>query len=627
METSYPGSFGEMLQMHRKRQRLTQQQLARKLGIHQNTLGAWERGDYLPATRGTIIELSRCLRLNEEDVSRLLDAGLLTVTPRWSLPYQRNPFFTGRQAILQQLHILLAEKPNVASTRSCVLHGLGGIGKTQTAIEYAYRHAQDYAAVFWMNTETEEALIKSFITTARTLKLPINDLQKRDEIVLVVLEWLNTHRDWLLIFDNVTEKALIQRFVPASRHGSLLFTTRLPTLGTLALHLELEPLSLEESTQFLLSRTGKQLFQQPTVAITAKEIIAMYEIARVMGGLPLALDQAAAYVDESQCGFVLFLALFQRDALQVLQVHPASITYPHCVENIFTGAFARLQQEDRVAAEVLLMCCFLAPENIPETFFSKGASYLNPELRATLTDPFQFNATLKNLLTYALLRRNTLAETLSIHPLVQLILKEQMSEKVQRMWIEQLIHLLDQLLPDERDLFDIHWQIWCEQILPHAQYVLQEAEYFQLVSYERDSLLNKVAMYLSYRAGHDNKQAEALCCCTVSVREQKQLRVDHPNLALTLAGLASTPQQGKYHNEESETDLFDAFLRERCVLSVQASSRAADLWQAYREWTQTRKNIKPLSRQMFAFQLQSKGCYPARTNAYRIWYGIELKGH
>lgn len=658
METSDLKSFSEILKMSRKRQGLTQQQLARKLDIHQNTLGAWERGDYLPATRGMILELGRCLRLNKAEVYQLLEASLLAATPRWNIPYQHNPFFVGRRMILQQIHTLLSEKQNVASNRSCVLHGPGGFGKTQTAIEYAYRYALEYAAVFWINTETEEELLESFVAMSKTLKLSMNSVPTREVLVSMALDWLKTHRDWLLIFDNVVEKALVQRFVPTSCNGALLLTTRLPTLGTLAPRLALPPLSVEESIRLLLSRTVRQPFQQPTTSLSEKEIEAIQEIVRSMDGLPLALDQAAAYIEESQCSFSYFLTLFQYNMLQMLKEHPSSVTYLHSVEQTFVIAFERLKQQNPAAADMLLMCCFLAPEEIPEAFFSQGAAHLNTQLRATLLDPFQFNHALKDLLACALLRRNAVNGTLSIHPLVQTVLKGHMPD--QRTQIAWLIHLLNQLFPAEQSVADKHCWVWCEQMLPHVQYVSQAAKSFQLVSCELDALLNKVTAYFSHRTRCEQTTSRYACplsapALTLHDQQERYQEDTHPVRTMYLehytevfelqerdAAASRLPdreiramyqsvQQDRQmpltedDDEDSASDLFERFLQERCVLSAQASSRTVDLWRVYQEWTQTHEQRLPLSRQMFAFQLQLKGCYPARTNTHRIWHGIELR--
>lgn len=699
METSVLTSFGDLLKAYRKQQGLTQQQLARKLDLHQNTIGAWERGDYLPATRGMILEIARCLHLPEADTFCLLEASLLAAVFYWGLPAQRNPFFSGRQEVLQQVHLLLSRKHNRTSYRACALSGMGGIGKTQTAIEYAYRYARDYAAVLWVNAETEQSLLQSFASIARVLKLPAPT--PCEDVAMPVLSWLMLHRDWLLIFDNVRECTLVRRFVPTSRYGALLVTTRLPTLGTLAPCLELLPLSLEESTQLLLNRAETRALHQYSRPTSSDEMTAARTIAAGMGGLPLALDLAAAYIEEAHCRFAEFLGLHRHNALQVLQVHPASATYPHSVESTFTLAFVRLRQQNPVAARLLSLCCFCAPEDIPEALLVRGAPYLkNRELQEVLCDPVQVQRIFTALLTHAFLRRDAQSQTLRVHRLVQVVLKGQLPEVAQRAWTEQLIHLLNQLFFTEQEQQGTPERAWDEQLLPHVQHVLQLAERWPIASVELASLLCKTAIYLSRHTRRTSREApaspisptpetiypqrpfppdglplphaldrsrevERLALRALSIYEQKQApdprvlsslleelarqtdpartpegdsqKRDPRALAVGLSllraweiqvpcqTLSSTDWQAIPVSGEREADSCETFLRECCTFSMQASCRAADLWQAYQTWALTREIEVSLSRQTLNACLKARGCSPARTHTSRTWQGLELK--
>src|ERR1051326_2917389 len=123
-------SFGTLLKTFRKRRRLTQQQLAEAVGVHRSTLVRWEQGDYLPQSKAMVLELARHLKLGEQETRHLLEASLTAFAPTWLVPLARNPFFTGRQEILEALHALLCSDQAVGLT-SAVLYGLGGVGKTQ----------------------------------------------------------------------------------------------------------------------------------------------------------------------------------------------------------------------------------------------------------------------------------------------------------------------------------------------------------------------------------------------------------------------------------------------------------------------------------------------------------------
>src|SRR5215469_7840583 len=169
-------SFGVVLKTFRKRRHLTQQQLAEVIGVHRSTLINWEQGTFLPQSKALVLELAHHLELDDQETRLLLEASLTARAPYWSVLLPRNPFFTGREQILETLHTQLGVNQTIALTQSSALHGLGGIGKTQIALEYAYRSALSYSAVFWIAAETAESITSSLRHIAQVL-----DLQERNE--------------------------------------------------------------------------------------------------------------------------------------------------------------------------------------------------------------------------------------------------------------------------------------------------------------------------------------------------------------------------------------------------------------------------------------------------------------
>src|SRR5204863_7305038 len=105
------------------------------------------------------------------------------------------------------------------------------IGKTQIAVEYAYRSHADYQAVLWVRADTRENVISDFVTIAGLLKLPEKDAQDQVIAVNAVKEWLRTHAQWLLIMDNADEVAMVREFMPLVHRGHLLLTTRATAMG------------------------------------------------------------------------------------------------------------------------------------------------------------------------------------------------------------------------------------------------------------------------------------------------------------------------------------------------------------------------------------------------------------
>src|SRR2546421_425631 len=153
--------------------------------------------------------------------------------PAWNVPLRRNPFFTGREPVFTQIHRLLHAGTTAALSQPPAISGLGGIGKTQTAVEYAYRYRDDYQYVLWVQANTAEALLTNFVALARLLHLPEKDAREQQLTVQALNQWLETHSGWLLIFDNADDLALLQDYLPAGTTGHVLLTTRAQAMGGL----------------------------------------------------------------------------------------------------------------------------------------------------------------------------------------------------------------------------------------------------------------------------------------------------------------------------------------------------------------------------------------------------------
>jgi tetratricopeptide (TPR) repeat protein len=540
-------SFGEMLKTLRKRRNIDQQYLAEKLSVHRNTIGKWERGICLPDSKCIVVELCKCLLLDEDEARLLLETSLTGLSPYWHIPYQRNPYFTGRDGFLLTLHDRLYSEEARALSQSYALSGLGGIGKTQLALEYAYQYALDYRAVFWFSAETQELLISSFLALALYLQLPEAKEEGYQTIVDAILHWLVIHKDWLLIFDNVEDLALLKPFLPTARQGAVLITTRLHALDGIAQVIESPPLSTEEGMIFLLRRARLIDNIRSCAELPAELNASARELVETMEGLPLALDQAGAHIEQTGCSIEDFLRLFHSFPTMVLQERPAHADHPLSMSKTLLLSFTELLQRNPEAAELLTCCAFLAPDAIPEALLVTSASHLGPVLQALLADLWRYHLALKDLLAYSLVQRHTKTQMLSVHRLVQTVLRNARSE-VRPAWTDRLLHALDHAFPSQRQSqLTLEQMEWCEKLLPHALICINES---QLSSWTLASLLIKIADYLlHYRGQHI--EAGPLLERALAICEQ-ELGPTHLDTALALNDLGGFyREQAKYADAES----------------------------------------------------------------------------
>lgn len=315
----------------------------------------------------------------------------------WNVP-PRNPNFTGRSAELDRIHTWLAAHPAVTVH---ALRGMGGVGKTQTAIEYAYRYAADYDLVWWVNAEQSTAIGDQFTSLAAELGLP--PLTAPNATVRAVHQTLRARSHWLLIFDNAESAQEIGPLLPGGP-GHVLITTRRGGFRALGGILDLD--ILDRSDAIVLLRR-----QAPTLTGAQAE-----RLASQLGDLPLALDQAAAYLDQTGTPPEEYLRLLDtRGADLHSRGHAAG--HPGTVATVWSVSIEKLQATEPAAVQLLELFAWLAPEPIPLDLFTGHCDQLPQLLAGTAADPVAFNDAVGALVDYSLARRT--GGDLIIHRLIQ----------------------------------------------------------------------------------------------------------------------------------------------------------------------------------------------------------------
>jgi tetratricopeptide (TPR) repeat protein len=558
-----PGSlpFSILLKQFRQRAKFNQLELAYAIGKkNRGSIQGWEGELYLPNDRNIVLALARVLRLTESETNMLLKAARYSpaystqeVELVWYIPYPRNPHFTGRDDLLDQInqHFKLLKQKDpingrrIALTQPQAIKGLGGIGKTQIAVEYAYRAQEqgDYTHTLWVNAASEETIMASFVAIADRLP-SFSAKSEADQLRLVeaIKRWLEECKQWwLLIFDNADDIALIGDYLPQRGNGSILFTTRANAVGSRAISIEVDNMGFIEGTHLLLHRA--QRFERAS----DEEINQAGNIATALDYFPLALDQAGAYIEETQCSFVDYLQIYQNQRKTLLNKRGLQATnYPDSVATTWSLAFQKIEQTNPAAAELLRLCSFLAPDNIPEEILRDGSIYWDAPLQQATSELSTFNQMIEELLKFSLVHRLVDTHMLSIHRLVQAVQMDAMKPEEQHQWAEKVIRAVNELFP--RNPADINTWPQCLRYLDQAQVCSALIDKYALLLTEGADVLNLTSIYLNEHA-LDNV-AEPLVKQALAIREQ-QLGLEHADTAACLNNLALLyKKQGRYEEAE-----------------------------------------------------------------------------
>jgi nucleoside phosphorylase/tetratricopeptide (TPR) repeat protein len=436
-------------------------------------------------------------------------------SPVWMVPRRRDPHFVGREEELDALRAALAMTGTSALTQPAAVHGLGGVGKTLLAVEYAHRHGEDYSAVLWLNAENSTALAAAFADLARELDLPEADDPDPSRRVAAVLRWLSSPapKPWLLVFDNAERREDVDPYVPRRHAGHVLITSRNPDWTPLAKAISVRPLPRARSIEML--RQG----------LPGGDDAEADGLAETLGDLPLALAQAAAFLRETGCGFADYLEQFRSRGEVFDREQAAEPGSGRTVAVTLALALDRLREagNDMSPAElVLARCAFYAPTEIPREL-----------LEDELADVKALNAAIKVLRSYSLVE-TTADGTVTVHRLVQRAVRERLPADTRVAFAAHAVRKLLARFPRPAD--DAGNWSHCRELLDHALDAIDHAASIDGAARNCAELLNQVGIYLS--ASATLGKAREVLERAVRLKEAAYGR-DHPEVAITLGNLGN----------------------------------------------------------------------------------------
>ena len=466
----------------------------------------------------------------------------------WTAPYRRNSFFQGRAHIVAKLRQTFGDWQAGSQPVLQALSGLGGIGKTQVAVEYVYRYGPRYSAVLWVRADTETSQFGSFQQIAQTLELPNIENPSPDATLTAVLTWLTQNPKWLLVFDNADQPEQLKPMLPKWGRGHILITSRAQRFDSLGLAqpVRLDTLSSEDAVAFLFSRTGRS-------PDDSQEAAAAQAIAAELDGLPLALEQAAAYIADRQIRFQDYLTSYRHHRLAVLQRgRPITGEYSKSVATTWSLNFRQVEIDSPAAAALLRISAFLAPDAIPYELFEQGCEVVESPLKEALaiapTDPTCVPEILTPLCRFSLVNIEPTDRAYSVHRLVQEAVRDDqaMDEAACQSWAMQAIEMVGAVFPE------IEFDYWpqCDRLLPHALACEHWIAEYDYQSEGAARLLNQAGCYLTRRGRY--AEAEPLLLAAVAMR--RQLWGDsHLDVATSLYSLGALYRaQGRFEAAETQ---------------------------------------------------------------------------
>jgi tetratricopeptide (TPR) repeat protein len=514
------------------------------------------------------------------------------------LPYPSlGTLFKGREAFLRRLRASLTQPDGgAAAIAGRAVHGLGGVGKTRAAVEYAWAHRAEYTALALLDAETPERLHASLAALVGPLRLPEQAVPDEAARMEAALAWLNANPGWFLILDNIdTEPALdaANRLLGRLQGGHVVLTSRLARFPRGVERLDLDVLSLDDAAAFLLEATENGRRKATDDAAQARAL------AEELGKLALALEIAAATIEARGLGFASYRTLWQGNRARVVGWAAQEITgYHHAVAETWRTSVDQLTPAGRHLLERL---SFLAPEPVPEFLLGVGVPGAEAEDAA---------AALDDLAAYSLVTRDMEGGTFAVHRLVQDVTRRGMEAAgTTTTRLTEALGWVDAAFTGDPQDVSVWNQL--DPLAPHAEAAVRLADAFGIAEptgglmdalgmlfhtkalYSRAEPLQRRALVLgeaSLGKGHPSvatrlnnlaallqdtnrlSEAEPLKRRALAV-DEASLGKDHPNVGRDLNNLAGLLRAT---NRLSEAEP----LYRRALAIAEASSRPNQLWVA-----------------------------------------------
>ena len=315
---------------------------------------------------------------------------------------------------------------------------LGGVGKTQIVLEYAYRYAAEYKYIWWIRTENEFTVLADYKDFALKRKLLSPEEQDSKIIFETVLNWMDNNSDWLFIYDNAEDIDESTRWWPRNNRNHIMITTRNRQIHVGKI-MDISLFSKDEAVDFLIKRT--EIDDKPNAKLLSKRL----------GYFPLALEQAAAYIKSNTISYAEYIDLLEEYKLELLDETDDITHYDKSIRATLEISINKIKSE--ASQQLLNMCAYLAQENIYPEMFMSNPELLPSELKEHFSNKLKNKKIWKELMQYSLLKKQK-SDEYSMHRLLQEVIRDRIKED--QSWAKySLLILLDiyKFSYDDQDSF------------------------------------------------------------------------------------------------------------------------------------------------------------------------------
>jgi tetratricopeptide (TPR) repeat protein len=365
---------------------------------------------------------------------------------QWLVPYERNPRITGRTTFLQSLREKLFDEVPGQFNHRVALYGMGGIGKTQTALEYVYANEKNYARTYWISGVDQTSLLSGYVEIAKMAGVKLAPDSLPLETARSVLGWLREQSSWLIVIDNLDVIEVIEGFLPENGpQKHTIITTRNPdSEGIPAQGVEVPLLDSEAAVHLLSTLSGI------AIPSNSPEQNAAESIVQRLDCLPLAIEQAGAFIRQVTRDYALFLESYEKNRKELHKWVPrGNRQYKYSVATTWFLSFNLIRETYPNIAKLFRILSFLNPDGIRIDFLVASAKALEMDLRDIIENDVYRSNVLLELEKFSLIKWNRAQGTVVIHRLVQAVIRDEMQVEDHMICSDSIIDMCEAAFPAE----------------------------------------------------------------------------------------------------------------------------------------------------------------------------------